>query len=53
MNKKHTINLTSSEVKDIINLLEQATELAVDYDDSELAEVYISLTDKIYSQAKV
>ena len=52
MNKKHTINLTSSEVKDIINLLEQATELAVD-GDSELAEVYISLTDKIYSQAKV
>lgn len=47
--KKQTITLARTEIKDLIHLLEQATEVAVD-GDSELAEVYINLTDKLYAQ---
>ena len=49
MKKNQTITLARTEIKDLIHLLEQATEDAVD-GDSELAEVYISLTDKLYAQ---
>ena len=49
MKKKQTITLARTEIKDLIHLLEQATEVAVD-GDSELAEVYINLTDKLYAQ---
>ena len=42
-----TLKLTKNEIKDLISLLEEATDRAVD-GDSELAEVYIKLTDKLY-----
>tara|TARA_R110000868_G_scaffold103681_4_gene285336 strand:+ start:26 stop:175 length:150 start_codon:yes stop_codon:yes gene_type:complete len=45
--KKQTITLTKNEIKDLICLLEEATDRAVD-GDSELAEVYIKLTDKLF-----